>query len=417
MSVNIQTSDGLVKIAGTPTIDTSFSNISKNPVQNNVITQKFEQIDSQIRTQNSNLDTLEYSDVSGGKNYWSLGNTTATSTGFAWENKPLNLPSGTYTFSAYSDMAYELQLYDSSGNKLLSLANTELNKRWIKTFTISSNVVSASLYVHAGTVKDIQIEKGTTATDYEHYIPSVKMLADETEQINESLGNLNLFGNAIIGKRWNGVADSNRAQFKIKVNPNETYTLKVFDNPNSLSLYGFQSSDGADGISGTDISVENTLKITTKSNCKYLLLNISSSSTMTSDLVDSFKAMLIKGDTEPSKYNGFSGGNGVVAMDLSDINNTIGDLKNDLGSYKPKQYYGKSITIESSGMYLVTATAMGYGVMACTYIVYTDSNIIRHIEKVSSINLTLSESGNVITPSYTKNDIYFYVQRIANFWS
>ena len=45
MSVNIQTSDGLVKIAGTPTIDTSFSNISKNPVQNNVITQKFEQID------------------------------------------------------------------------------------------------------------------------------------------------------------------------------------------------------------------------------------------------------------------------------------------------------------------------------------------------------------------------------------
>ena len=55
MSVNIQTSDGLVKIAGTPTIDTSFSNISKNPVQNNVITQKFEQIDSQIRTQNSNL--------------------------------------------------------------------------------------------------------------------------------------------------------------------------------------------------------------------------------------------------------------------------------------------------------------------------------------------------------------------------
>ena len=59
MSVNIQTSDGLVKIAGTPTIDTSFSNISKNPVQNNVITQKFEQIDSQIRTQNSNLSDLK----------------------------------------------------------------------------------------------------------------------------------------------------------------------------------------------------------------------------------------------------------------------------------------------------------------------------------------------------------------------
>src|SRR5574344_2088074 len=74
MSVNIQTSDGLVKIAGTPKIDTSFSNISKNPVQNNVITQKFEQIDSQIRTQNSNLDTLEFGEVAGGKNLLYLPN-------------------------------------------------------------------------------------------------------------------------------------------------------------------------------------------------------------------------------------------------------------------------------------------------------------------------------------------------------
>ena len=38
MSVNIQTTSGLVKIAGTPTIDTALSNVSKNPVQNKVIT-------------------------------------------------------------------------------------------------------------------------------------------------------------------------------------------------------------------------------------------------------------------------------------------------------------------------------------------------------------------------------------------
>ena len=51
MSVNIQTSSGLVKIAGTPTIDTNLSNISKNPVQNKVITEKINEI-------NSNLDKL-----------------------------------------------------------------------------------------------------------------------------------------------------------------------------------------------------------------------------------------------------------------------------------------------------------------------------------------------------------------------
>ena len=51
---------------------------------------------------------------------------------------------------------------------------------------------------------------------------------------------------------------------------------------------------------------------------------------MTSDLADSFKAMVVKGDTEPTEYYDFSGANGVIAKDLADINNTIGSLKNDL---------------------------------------------------------------------------------------
>ena len=153
---------------------------------------KWEQttVGKEVKQLNSNLVGLKVGENCGSKNYWNLGDTTATSTGYAFENKQLNLPSGTYTFSAYSDMAYELLLYDSSGNKLLSIANTEINKRWSKTFTISSNVVSASLYVHAGTVKDIQIEKGETATPYEPYIPSVKMIAEEVKQQNESLGGL-----------------------------------------------------------------------------------------------------------------------------------------------------------------------------------------------------------------------------------
>ena len=61
MSVNIQTSSGLVKIAGTPTIDTALSNVSKNPVQNKVITEKINEI-------NSNLDTLAFGLESGSSN-------------------------------------------------------------------------------------------------------------------------------------------------------------------------------------------------------------------------------------------------------------------------------------------------------------------------------------------------------------
>ena len=95
----------------------------------------------------------------------------------------------------------------------------------------------------------------------------------------------------------------------------------------------------------------------------------------------------------------------------------VAEIKNDLDKYKPKKYSGKSLTISTNGSYLVTATAMGYGVMICTYAVYVLDGSIRYIEQVASKDLTLSFSGNVITPSYTANDIFFYVQRIGSIWS
>ena len=58
MSVNIQTSSGLVKIAGTPTIDTDLSNVSKNPVQNKVITEKIDEINSNLEKTATNLTEL-----------------------------------------------------------------------------------------------------------------------------------------------------------------------------------------------------------------------------------------------------------------------------------------------------------------------------------------------------------------------
>ena len=70
MSVNIQTSSGLVKIAGTPTIDNALSNVSKNPVQNKVVTEQINEINSkfseinEITVQNF-LDSYVTSSVNG----------------------------------------------------------------------------------------------------------------------------------------------------------------------------------------------------------------------------------------------------------------------------------------------------------------------------------------------------------------
>ena len=185
---NKTTNYNLTKPLGNETVD--ISQINENF---DIIDSKMFENKTRVDELNSNLVGLKVGENCGSKNYWNLGDTTATSSGFAFQNKELNLPIGTYTFSAYSDMAYEVLLYDSSGNKL-SIANTEMNKRWSKTFTISSNVVSASLYVHAGTVKDIQIEEGTTATPYEPYIPSVKMLAEENAQQNTEAMDIKMLG-------------------------------------------------------------------------------------------------------------------------------------------------------------------------------------------------------------------------------
>lgn len=138
---------------------------------------------------NSNLDALEFGEVAGGKNYWSFGNITVQSSGYVWQNKPLNLPIGTYTFSAYSDMLYNLILYDANGNTLTSIANSEINKMYSNTFTIHSDVAHSTLYAYEGTIEDIQIEEGTVRTDYESFIPSVKMLAEEVNQQKNDLSN------------------------------------------------------------------------------------------------------------------------------------------------------------------------------------------------------------------------------------
>lgn len=184
MSVNIQTSDGLVKIAGTPKIDTSFSNISKNPVQNNVITQKFEQIDSQIRTQNSNLINLKVSDIAGGKNLFDMDDIVNWEIGtpYYFRIKIFHLnPNTTYTMSM--DKYPVSTLYFDGGSSLDEP----------KTITTDSTG-NVKIEVNINKIYDckVQLELGDKVTDYEPYIPSVKMLADEVSSQNESLADYGL---------------------------------------------------------------------------------------------------------------------------------------------------------------------------------------------------------------------------------
>ena len=139
---------------------------------------------------NSNLDTLEFGEVAGGKNLADLGDVVLESAGMIYSKVPVRLPIGTYTLSWYTT--------NTSGELDFGLLTANDTSVYFKnnipvingslTFTISDDAVLINLFSHSAiTIKNVQIEEGTTATAYEPYIPSVKMLAEEVGKLNESL--------------------------------------------------------------------------------------------------------------------------------------------------------------------------------------------------------------------------------------
>ena len=164
---------------------------------------------------NSNLVQLELSDVAGGKNLlkWNT-NKTITYNGVTFDatqngklklsgtsNSSLlanvfrectfTLPQGTYTISSSAGgNTFNLYAIDGDSDSLL---HQTLNG----TFTLSKETeIFLGKWTASGTDMnydiDLQIEKGTIATPYEPYIPSVKMLAEEVNQQKNDLGGLSL---------------------------------------------------------------------------------------------------------------------------------------------------------------------------------------------------------------------------------
>ena len=122
---------------------------------------------------NSNLSQLEYDEHAGGKNLCLIDREDSN----GW---------------SYSKSIYYKGTYTVSSN------NTEVNTVYIiddwhslpYTFTADGHYDFAFQKPMSITSKCIQIEEGTQATDYEPYIPSVKMLAEEVSAQKNDLGGL-----------------------------------------------------------------------------------------------------------------------------------------------------------------------------------------------------------------------------------
>ena len=142
------------------------------------------EVKESIEELNSNLDTLEYSEIAGGKNLANINDfklltTNPSRYGYEW----INMKGGTYTFNI------------TNGNNILYIGykhngefvnpSSVVNNSKVQIITISDGddiVIWYENGVTENTVTSLQLEVGGVATEYEPYIPSIKML-------NKSLNN------------------------------------------------------------------------------------------------------------------------------------------------------------------------------------------------------------------------------------
>lgn len=160
-------------------VDDALSSTSTNPVQNKVVKAEFDQV-------NSNLSKLKVSEVAGGKNIWSL-KSSYTTTKDTWALNRIEMPlkAGTYRLSYNYTTSAEF-IFTNTDDSAEDAVHANINYP----FTLSKDTKYVYLWINTGTVSDIQIEEGSVATEYEPYIPSVKMLAEEVNQQKNDLGGL-----------------------------------------------------------------------------------------------------------------------------------------------------------------------------------------------------------------------------------
>lgn len=147
-----------------------------------------------------------------GKNKANIADAVVTEAGYVYNNAPLVLPSGTYTFSFESTATsgdYTIVFRDAD-NTELARANKNMGVKYA-TFTLASACAKFTLAVSAtGTYSHFQIEVGSTATTYEPYTNICPITghseANVTRQ-NEDASISDVFTIDLDGTRYGAVLD------------------------------------------------------------------------------------------------------------------------------------------------------------------------------------------------------------------
>ena len=351
----------------TSNIDNALSSTSANPVQNKVVKAEFDNV-------NSNLDWLQYSEVAGGKNLFNpkcllnaiYDEKTHTITVSNNIDKALDMvfkENTQYTFSAYikqsspsTNNRFSVKYTDgTSDNPFLFSSST--SEVYLSNTSKSGKTISEVNWYYGSsgtaTFRNFQIEEGDIATPYEPYIPSVKMLAEEVDNVNESLSALgkckNLLKPTLQTTTQNGVTCTNNGDGTYTLNGTSTkdtdfvlfYNLEKYQHlkNRTVKLVGCPKGGSTTTyrlmlqlqqppwLSAVDIGEGASVTVDDNDNwvCWVKIYENATVSNLT------FKPMLVYDDKTPNAtYDDFvpyTGDGETLASDVAEIKNDLSDLK------------------------------------------------------------------------------------------
>ena len=135
----------------------------------------------------SELEQNSYGEYAGGKNLFDIEDLSTSSSAWGIVHKSVYIPKGTYTLSLKSTTSSEFHFYDASNNliKKFGIGSSGTNRIY-NTLELTEDCYYLNVWINNGTLSDIQIELGTTATSYEPYIKSNYQLGRKTTQIDDA---------------------------------------------------------------------------------------------------------------------------------------------------------------------------------------------------------------------------------------
>ena len=281
------------------------------------------------------------------------------------------LKKGTYTFSYTNDAYFSLNRIAIAGTDcILAIESIRKSYTWTQNadgwtyFGIEGDDSETGVTDTPFSITpDIQIEKGTQATAYEPYITSVKMLADEVSEQNESLSVIgkckNLLKPTLQTTTQNGVTFTN--------NGDGTYTLNGTNQSNdvlyisigevkipnkNLVILGSKNTNVGVYIKGTTATAygnKTTIHDSDKGGKRVFGVAILAGATITNEIV---KPMLCENlNATYDDYVPYTGDGETLTHDVANLRCSLAPKKIEL------QNVDERVTIQDNGSFIINGFA------------------------------------------------------------